>query len=263
MSQELTTARRALSKVSSDLKQGQLISAATAVRDGARLFGRVPMIKSESEEFVDMLRNACDQLRYSKAVTQVFPLAIDYAPGQEGELMQLMNELIEALQQVSTEDAMRMHKERKAAALAKARKELEEDKLDEARKTLAGIVGEYDEDPSLAYDAAECFMFAGRFEDAAVYLEKAIALEPTAHLHNRLGIALRKTGRLEQAEQSFLRALELENADPNLWFNLGRLYLDQKAWPKVEKCAEKALALSPDFAEAAKMAAYAKKQAQS
>ncbi|MDL2316032.1 tetratricopeptide repeat protein [Desulfovibrio sp. OttesenSCG-928-A18] len=260
MSQELTSARRALSRVSSDLKQGRHISAATAVRDGARLFGRVPMMRNESDEFITLLRNSCDALRYDREISKIFPLAITYTPGQEGALMELMNELIEALQLVSTEDAIRKHQEKKASELAKAREELEKGALDEARKTLAGITGEYEDDPALASDAGECFMYAGLYEDAAHYLGKAALLEPSAHLFNRLGIAFRKMSQFDKAEKHFLHALELESADSNLWFNLGRLYLDRKEWDKARKCGERALSLSPDFEEAAKLAAYAQKQ---
>ena len=116
MSQEMAGVRRALSRVSSDVKQGQYISAATAIRDAARLFTRgVSMIKNEQEEFTTMLHAGCELLRYNKEVTKYFPLAISYTPGQESALMGLMNQLIETLQEATTEDTIRKHEDRKKA----------------------------------------------------------------------------------------------------------------------------------------------------
>lgn len=261
MAQELTGARRALSKVSSDLKKGLQISAATAVRDAARLFGRVPMMKNESDEFTELLLSACDYLRYDKEIAKVFPLAIVYTPGQEGALVELMNSLIESLQEVSTDEAIRVHAEKKASELAKGKRQLDDGQHDDARETMSSLTNEYADDAELRTDVGECFLEAGLDEDATKYLSEAASL-PTASAHtfNRLGIALRKMGRVDKSEKHFLKALELEPTDPNLWFNLGRTYVDAEIWDKAAMCGDKAAQLLPDFEAAAKLAAYAKRK---
>ena len=262
MSQEMAGVRRALSRVSSDVKQGQYISAATAIRDAARLFTRgVSMIKNEQEEFATMLHAGCELLRYNKEVSKYFPLAITYTPGQEGALVGLMNQLIEALQEATTEDTIRKHEERKKVGLAKGRKELADGEHDEARRTFRELTEEYADDGQLATEVGESFLQAGLYEDASNHLGAAARLTPdSAHVFNRLGIALRKMKRYDKAEQYFFHALKLEEGDPNLYFNLGRLYLDWMDWEKTVTYAEKALALNSNFTEAAKLAAYAKRK---
>ena len=262
MSQEMSGIRRALSRVSSDMKQGQYISAATSIRDAARLFTRgVSMIKNEHEEFVTMLHAGCELLRYSKEVAKYFPLAIAYTPGQEAALVALMSQLIEALQEAATEDTIKKHEERKQAGLVKGRKELADGEHDQARRTFRELTDEYSDDSQLATEVGETFLQAGLYEDASRYLGAAARLTPdSAHVFNRLGIALRKMKRYDKAEQYFLHALSLESDDPNLYFNLGRLYLDWMDWEKTVIFAEKALALNPEFTEAAKLAAYAKRK---
>lgn len=262
MSQDLVAARRALSKVSTDLKREQYISAATAIRDAARLFTRgVPMMKNEQEEFVSMLQAGCDLMRFNKELPKIFPLAITYKPGQESALADLMNQLIEILQEASTEDATRKHAERKRLEMAKGRQELADGEHDEARRTFTALTDEYEDDAHLATEVGESFMEAGLFEDASKHLGAAAKLTPdSAHVFNRLGIALRKMKRYEVAEEHFQRALALEPSDDNLYFNMGRLYLDWMDWRKTVAYAEKALELNPGFDEAAKMAAYARRK---
>lgn len=261
MTQELTAARRALSRVSSDLKQGQFISAATSVRDAARLFGRVPMMKSEQEEFSALLQSTAELLYYNKDLAKIFPLAITYAQGKEEELGDLMNELIEALQEASTEEARLKHKAYKEAQLAKGQKELREGSYDEARRTLGQLGDDYSDDGETVAEIGELFSSVGLNEDAHRYMQLAVSLLPeSAHVLNRFGIVLRKLKRLDESEAVFDRAVQIEQGDPNLFFNQGRLYVDRQQWDKALECARKALALAPEFREAGKMAAYAEKQ---
>ena len=263
MSQELTKVRAGLNRVSSDLKQGQLISAATAVREGARIFGRVAMIKNEQDELASLLRDACDHLRYNKAITSVYPLTIEYVTGQEQALVSSMNQLIEALEEAQMEEAVARHKAYQAEQLEKGHNELQRGAVDDARRTLGQLGQDYAKETELLLSIGEEFMQVNLFEDAAKYLELALSITPNnAHLLNRLGMAKRKLGRFEDSERAYMRALELEPGDSNLLFNIGRVYLDWKRWEQAAYYAKRALQWAPDFAEAAKMAAYAEKKAQ-
>lgn len=260
MSQELTSARRALSRVSTDLKQGQIISAATAVRDGARLFGRVPMMKNEHEEFSALLTSASDLLQYNESVTALFPLAIKYTRGQEDELASLMNQLIEVLQEESTEQAVKKHKAYQEAQLAKGHKELKEGQFDEGRRTLDQLAADYSTEGTLVTEIGETFMNAGLLDDAVRHFLLAARLMPdSARVLNRLGIVLRKLKRFDEGEIYFNRAIVLEPGDPNLYFNCARLYFDWGRWEKALEFGQKALELDPEFGMAAKLVAYVEK----
>ena len=261
MSQELANARRALNKVASDLKQGQGISAATAIRDAARMIGRVPLLKNEHDEFVTLLQSATDYVRYNKDVAKIFPLAVSYEPGKEDDLADLMNQLIEALQETSLEEARARQKEYQAAQLAKAQKELQAGRLEEGRRLLDQLQAEYSDDVELVTEIGETFARAGLYDDAVRHLELAARLDPdSAHVLNRLGIVLRRLKRFDEAEYVYSQAVVMEQDDPNLYFNIGRLYLDMGQWKRVRDAAKKALELAPEFTEAAKMLSYAEKK---
>lgn len=261
MSQELTKVRAGLNKVSSDLKQGQLISAATAVREGARVFGRVGMIKNEQDEFTSLLQTACEYMRYSKDITTVFPLNIEYVPGQEQELVKIMNQLIEILGEANLEEARARHKAYQAAQLEKGHGELQRGAIDEARRTLGQLGRDYSEEAELLFNISEEFMRANLLEDASAYLERVSSLLPDDfRVLNRLGMVRRKRKCFEEAEQAYMLALKLDKSDPNLYFNMGRLYLDWEQWEKAVYYANLALERAPDFVEAGKLAAYAEKK---
>lgn len=261
MPQELAKARRTLSKVVSDLKQGQGISAATAIRDAARMVGRVALLKKEQDEFVSLLQTATEYMKYDKKISRIFPLSISYTPGQEESLADLMNQIIESLQETNLEEAREKHEEYQGAQLLKAQKYLQAGKLEEGRKILVQLQEEYSEDVELVTEIGEIFARAGLYEDAARHLGLAARLTPdSAHVLNRLGIVLRRLERFEEAERIYSRAVALEQTDPNLYFNMGRLYLDMGQWSQVRAAVTKALELEPDFAEAVKMLAYAERK---
>ncbi|MBU2547777.1 MAG: response regulator [Proteobacteria bacterium] len=97
----------------------------------------------------------------------------------------------------------------------------------------------------------EALLGAGQFEAAEKAFKLSLQLDPAqTHIFNRLGITLRRQGKLEEAGQFFLRATEVTQDDENLFFNLSRVYLDQGHKESAVLYLEKALALKPDFEEA-------------
>ncbi|MDR2077230.1 MAG: tetratricopeptide repeat protein [Desulfovibrio sp.] len=260
MSQDLTSVRRALTRVSSDLKQNNLLSAAKAVHAAARTLVFVPLIKHEQEELSRMLGDACALLQNSRELRRIFPLAVVYVPRKEAELIATMEELIPLLEAEAAEQARSgaealLARQRKT--FAKGESELEAGDHATARETFGALVGEFSEDAALMANVGEAFLRNGLYEDASHYLTGASCLLPrSAHVLNHLGIALRKMGRFDLAEEKFRAALALEGKDPNLHFNLGRLYLDAKKWQSCLECAQAALALDPSLSQASQMIAY-------
>ena len=57
-----------------------------------------------------------------------------------------------------------------------------------------------------------------------------------------------------------MRAVEFNKTDPNLYFNLGRVYLDWERWDKAEKVSRLALRLLPTFVEAHKLLNFSLKK---
>jgi tetratricopeptide (TPR) repeat protein len=77
-----------------------------------------------------------------------------------------------------------------------------------------------------------------------VNLEAAFE-EEHKHLFNDFGINLRKNKMLDQALDYYLRAAQLTTNDDNLYFNIARVYLEQKDMPKVVEYLGKSLEIAP------------------
>lgn len=112
----------------------------------------------------------------------------------------------------------------------------------------------------LKITVADLFLEFGKYDEALEYLKSAYADNPDSdHVFNKLGMTLRKSGRLEEAEKFYIQALERQTQDEFIYFNLGRVYLDMKRW-KNAIAADRALTINAELAEARKMKLYALKQ---
>jgi tetratricopeptide (TPR) repeat protein len=260
MSQDLTSVRRALTMVSSDLKQNKLLPAAKAIFSATKTLVHFPLMKHEQEELARMVGDACALLQDSRELRRVFPLAVMYVPKKEADLISTLEELIAVLEAETANQAqngMDALLAQRQTAFEKGKSELEEGDHTSARATFSALAEAFSEDADLMTNVGEVFLQNGLYEDASYYLASASSLLPrSAHVLNHLGIALRKMGRLDVAEEKFRAALALENKDPNLYFNLGRLYLDAKKWQSCLECAKAALALDPSLTQASQMSAY-------
>jgi tetratricopeptide (TPR) repeat protein len=69
----------------------------------------------------------------------------------------------------------------------------------------------------------ELLVKSGRFEEAERVCRDEIRVKPSFSAWELLGFLLDSTGRFEEAEQSYLKALEFDQLAAWLWFRLGRL----------------------------------------
>ncbi|MGE4299846.1 MAG: tetratricopeptide repeat protein [Desulfovibrionaceae bacterium] len=264
MSKELIQARKKLGEVKLHLKHDKLIAAATAINQAVSAIIKTQLMKSEKEEFDNLLSEAVYQLGNNAALKKVFPLQINYAPGQERDLSATIQELLAALEEERQKEVRAMlagKQQSREASIAEAQALIDRHEYGEAKKIFDRLIKEHHQDVELKADAGERFLKAGRYEEAYEYLAKALADKPDAlHLYNRIGIALRKMGRFDVAEKYYFKAREYAPQDPNLYFNIGRLYIDWRKWDKVQKAARVALKYKPDFEEAQKMLAFATKK---
>ncbi|MFH1091688.1 MAG: response regulator [Pseudomonadota bacterium] len=106
----------------------------------------------------------------------------------------------------------------------------------------------------LAY--GETLLAAGEFQAAEKAFKLALKLDPAQmHVFNRLGISLRRQGKLKEALQYLLQAAETVTEDENLYYNLSRVYLDRGDRESARLYLEKSLEINPDFSEAREMIA--------
>lgn len=107
--------------------------------------------------------------------------------------------------------------------------------IEDVRSSIAERV--LDKDPAMA----EVF-FRSIIDAKADSLHKS-----DLGVFNRLGIALRRQGRWDDAVKEYDRALEINPEDENLLFNKAVAFAEGSRYVEAVKAVEKALAINPDF----------------
>jgi tetratricopeptide (TPR) repeat protein len=156
----------------------------------------------------------------------------------------------------STRDEYRLVRIRGAASLAGFPASLVQDG---DRSSLTNATNEYVQ--SLAtrpdhwsshYNLGNYFLSRGMLKDALTAFQTAAKLD----VHGiqplvNMSIAQARTGNLQSAEDSLVRALALDPRSAAANFNMGLLKAEQGDLPEAERCLRKALAEDPVLAEAA------------
>ena len=260
MSADLTKARSQIAQVNTFLKQGKPLPAVNSLREAVHTMLRQALMKAEKTELIGMIQQAVFQLNNDKELRKLYPLVIPYQPGEEKSLLETLRELYQELQTNALDEArdqIGLKKKRIEEGFRLAGEAMERNDPEQARQALNGVVRDYPKDSDLRADVAEFFIQHGLYQDAFVHLDEAINLDPEKiFLYNRIGIVLRKLKQFDVGEKYFMRAVDFAKHDPNLYFNLGRLYIDWERWDKVERAARIAVRLSPEFQEAHKMLAF-------
>lgn len=264
MSQGLIKARKLLGGVGSQLKQGRYMPAAQAINDSIILVLKTGVMKAEKEEFGELFERAVYALNNHKEFRTIYPLVIPYKPGEEKALLACMKGVLSSLQDHVTEGAQQDVaglEKFKTDELDKGQSLLDNDENNEARKVFNSLLKRFNNDTDLKADIADRYLRAELYEDAFSLLEDALEHDPQAiFLYNRIGIVLRRMKQFDTAEKYYEKALAICKTDEYLYFNMGRLYYDWKKWEGMRDAAHKALEINPDFAEAAKMKAFAVKK---
>jgi len=264
MSGELTKARQRLNGINSSLKQGKYLAAATALNDAIVIVLSASLMKNERDEFNSMLSDAVYALNNNKELRKVFPLILNYTPGEERKLLEQIVEMRKIIQDDVNEGAQRdlaSLEARKQTELDRGQKHLDQQEFDQAKQVFDTLTSEYAGDAELKAEVADRYQKAGLNEEAVGYLSAAITESPNSlHLYNRIGIVLRKMQDFQSAENYYKKALEITQADEYLFFNLGRLYFDWQRWDKTAEAAQRAVGLNPGFDQAKKLLAYAQKK---
>ena len=76
----------------------------------------------------------------------------------------------------------------------------------------------------------------------------AIHLKPDPHFYNSLGVSYGFSGKTKEAQEAFKQAIALDPEFADAYFNLGRVYWDQKRWSDVEEIWRRGLEKNPRHA---------------
>lgn len=264
MSQDLINARRQLTQINTQLRQGKIMPAVQALHGALNTVIRLSLMRNEKEEFERLFTDAVMRLNADKPLRKIYPLALEYSPGSEKRLIADLAELLAMLQEESMAEAEAIAQAlaaKKAAILEEGQGYLDAQEHDKARGVFKSLIETYPDDSEMRADIGERVLKTGLYEDAVEHLSAAVAQDPyVLNYYNRLGIALRKLGRFDVAESYYMKALPLAPEDPNLHFNVGRLYLEWTKWEKAMEHGDKAAALNPTFAEARKLSDFARRK---
>lgn len=266
MSTELIKARSSIAGIGTLLKQEKILPAVLALHDALGPIIRTQLMKSERAEFESVVEKAVNKLNSDANLRKLYPLLLKYARGQEAELQTMLRELLSELQESAVSEAREMLAERerqKQEGLAKGRQMIASGEFEPAALFFDKLIKSFQEDVDLTVDIGELFQEAKQFDKAFHYLSHSLQNKPeSVHLLNRIGMGLRKLGKCQEAEQCFLQAITLVDNDEQLYFNLGRVYLDSQKWAKAEEVASKALSLNSNLDHARKMRDYAHQKSQ-
>ncbi|GAB1410695.1 tetratricopeptide repeat protein [Desulfovibrionales bacterium] len=264
MSAEILKAKKQLGDVYMLLKQGKLMAAASNLYDAVSFVLRAQLMKHELQTFVEALDKAAYLLSNDRELKKIYPLKISYKPGEEKELQDSLHALLGFLQDNLNEEInaqLAAQEDRRQKQLTQARELLQQGEMDKARQVCQRLVASAAYDADLKATVADLFLEVNAYEDALEYLKAAYTDDPeSAPIFNKLGIVLRKSGHLEEAEKFYIQALERQTKDEYIYFNLGRVYIDMKSWKNAIACADRALRINSDFVEAKKMKLFATKQ---
>ncbi|MEZ0224034.1 MAG: sulfotransferase [Alphaproteobacteria bacterium] len=99
----------------------------------------------------------------------------------------------------------------------------------------------------MLYRSAVEALSSGRFDDGISLLEQLLPLvPPTSEIHNNLGTAHWKSGRLKQAEEQYAKAVRLSPKNALALNNYGALLMGQSRLEEAEKLLKQAYSLKPD-----------------
>lgn len=106
-------------------------------------------------------------------------------------------------------------------------------------------------EPAKSVEIADEFMNSGHAEKAEEYLRMSIeSSDDRLHIHNRLGVALKKQGKWREAVKEYEKALVENPNDEVLHFNMAKAYSQGGDSDKARECYLNAIKINAEFKEA-------------
>lgn len=101
-------------------------------------------------------------------------------------------------------------------------------------------------EPKMGQQITDDLLKTGKAQFAETFLRKiSTKVGQDAFWYNRMGIALRKQGKWKEAILEYQEAIKMDPADENIYFNLGKAYLEGKEYTYALKYINMALQLRP------------------
>ncbi len=141
--------------------------------------------------------------------------------------------------------------ERLARGLAAAHELFKRGKFDQAEAACLDLQASEGSDPDILTLLGTVTIERGDPQGSIRYFEDAVTLAPdAARLHNNLGIAFKRAGRLDAAEAAYRRALAIDAAYAQAYNNLGVVLIERDNLAEAVRCFEAATNLDETYFEA-------------
>ncbi len=127
---------------------------------------------------------------------------------------------------------------------------LESGDVEQAEKSFNKAVDVEPNNPSVKTNIGEIFLESGHVEKAAAVFKESLMQKEDVRVYNRLGIALRRKGKVNEAIKEYHKALKIDQNDEGLHYNIGRAYIEVNNKPKAIHHFKKALGINPNFKDA-------------
>lgn len=257
--------RKKLNQVSTLLKQEKILSAVNNIEISVRNYLSESLMQNEKKEFQKLIEDAIYYLNNNQELRTYYPILLEYSPDNERELLSNLNEIQKIMQenvQLNLEDPKEKIEKEKKQKIKEAKELLAERQIGKAQNNFTELENKYNDDPDLMLEIVDIWINAGHYDKSIALIKRIYKndIVKCTVLLNRLGIALRKKGKLEDAKKAYTKALKMDSQDASLHFNFGRIFLENKEWDKVMEHAKKALEINAEFKEALKLYKYAEKR---
>jgi len=103
----------------------------------------------------------------------------------------------------------------------------------------------------LKFQRGILFLENGKHKEARTLFEGLRETYPNVSVfHNNLGVAYKRLGLLQQAQDAYRQAIEIHSSDPEPHYNLAIILREQGEFRKAEEEYKEAISLAPDFRDA-------------
>lgn len=98
----------------------------------------------------------------------------------------------------------------------------------------------YDKDPDYLLQLSNVYLTLQRFQEAENLLLQALDIHKTAPLYNNLAVVMMRLNKGEQAVMYLYESIQINDTNPNTYFNLATYYETKKDFTKSKQVLEKA-----------------------